>query len=218
MTTSERIKGEVMEHLAWDDSFDASKIQVAVSQGKVLLTGTVSSYPARVAAERDVRLVPGVTSVENQLQVEPQNGTSATDEDIRSRVQSMLAWDALVNPKDIKVRVKDGVVTLEGSVDAYWKRFRAEDLASDVGGVIGMTNRLKVAPRRSAADDCIATEVHRALRRSMAIDAERIKVKVKDGVVILSGTVPTWDMRFAVEDTAKFTTGVTGIVNKLKVD
>jgi hypothetical protein len=50
-----------------------------------------------------------------------------TDEEIQRDVLAELKWDARVQPNEIGVSVKDGVVTLTGVVDSYSKRWAAED-------------------------------------------------------------------------------------------
>ena len=52
-----------------------------------------------------------------------------TDEEIQKDVLAELKWDAQVQPNEIGVSVKDGVVTLSGWVDSYLKKWAAEDAA-----------------------------------------------------------------------------------------
>ena len=58
-----------------------------------------------------------------------------SDEEIRKDVLAELKWDARVQPNDIGVAVKNGVVTLTGWVDSYIKRWAAEEAAHRVRGV-----------------------------------------------------------------------------------
>jgi len=59
--------------------------------------------------------------------------TSATatrsDEQIQRDVLEELKWDARVQPNEIGVTVKDGVVALTGWVDNYGKKWTAERTA-----------------------------------------------------------------------------------------
>ena len=48
------------------------------------------------------------------------------DEQIQRDVLAELKWDARVQPNEIGVAVKDGIVTLIGWVDSYTKRWAAE--------------------------------------------------------------------------------------------
>src|ERR1700730_16461244 len=67
-----------------------------------------------------------------------------TDEEIQKDVLAELKWDAQVQPNEIGVSVKDGVVTLTGWVDSYLKRWAAEDAAHRGGGVKAVANDIEV--------------------------------------------------------------------------
>lgn len=51
-----------------------------------------------------------------------------TDAEIQDDVLDELSWDARVQPNEIGVAVKDGIVTLSGRVDSYTKKWAAEEL------------------------------------------------------------------------------------------
>jgi len=79
-------------------------------------------------------------------------------------------------------------------------------------------NEIQVIPVESVPDEIINDEIKQALDRMDVKGLDRIKIKVKDGVVTLSGPVPTWSVAFDIEDTVRFTEGVRGIINKLYVE
>jgi len=58
-----------------------------------------------------------------------------TDEQIQRDVLAELKWDARVQPNEVGVAVKNGIVTLTGWVDSYTKRWAAEEAARRVRGV-----------------------------------------------------------------------------------
>src|SRR5258708_36569757 len=82
--------------------------------------------------------------------------TARTDEQIQKDVLDELKWDARVQPNEIGVAVKDGVVTLMGYVDSYSKRWAAEESALPVRAVRAGPNevdvRLPVSSERSDSD------------------------------------------------------------------
>ncbi len=75
-----------------------------------------------------------------------------TDEEIQREVLDELKWDARVQPNEIGVAVKDGVVTLTGEVNTYIKKWAAEDAALRVRGRQGGGQRHRGPPahRRQA--------------------------------------------------------------------
>jgi hypothetical protein len=59
-------------------------------------------------------------------------------------VLAELKWDARVQPNEIGVSVKNGVVTVTGSVDSYAKKWAAEEAAHRVRGVKAVANDIEV--------------------------------------------------------------------------
>ncbi|HZD42793.1 MAG TPA: BON domain-containing protein, partial [Methanomicrobiales archaeon] len=132
-----QLEQRVVDHLTWDPRIDATDVGVRVDQGHVVLTGTVPTYGARMVAERDASSVRGVTSVENRLAVQPPASISGlSDERIRLSIERLLSKNPDLDPCDIRVTVNHGVVFLDGSVSACWKRRLAEDIASRADGVL----------------------------------------------------------------------------------
>jgi hypothetical protein len=73
-----------------------------------------------------------------------------SDARITEDVCDWLADDPRVDARDIAVSVRDGDVTLEGTVSDRRARRLAEDIAANVRGVRDVFNRLRVTERRSA--------------------------------------------------------------------
>src|SRR5581483_2221037 len=73
-----------------------------------------------------------------------------SDDEIHDKVRLRLTSDAVVKGGGIDVDVKDGVVTLHGTVELEKQKTRAEKLAKKVSGVKKVNNELKVAPRTAA--------------------------------------------------------------------
>ena len=73
-----------------------------------------------------------------------------TDEQVQRDVLAELKWFARIQPNEIGVAVKDGVVTLSGCVDSYVKSWEAERAALRVRGVKGVANEIEVRLPTSA--------------------------------------------------------------------
>src|SRR2546421_43366 len=114
-----------------------------------------------------------------------------SDVDMQRDVLDELRWDARVQPNEIGVAVKDGIVTLTGWVDSYTKRWAAEEAALRVRGVKGVANdlelRLPSSSERTDAD--IAAAAIRALDWDAFLPADKVKVSVSKGWVTLEGEV-----------------------------
>ena len=189
---------------------------MTVSDGVVTLTGTVSSYPQKMAAEKAARRVWGVKAVANDIEVRLPTEAKRTDTDIAEAAVRALEWDTVVPSDRINVTVRDGWVTLDGNVDWYYQKTAAERDVRNLQGVRGVTNLIMVAgPRVSTAE--IKSKIERALKRSAEIDASKIRVESEDGKVILSGTVRSWAEREEAEEAAWSTAGVTSVENRITI-
>jgi hyperosmotically inducible protein len=217
--SDEVIKTDVVDHLHWDSRVDASNIKVTVDGGRVTLSGEVPSYSARIAAVDDARSVMGVTSVHNLLKVNYPSMPS--DEELVSNITSRLFLNPYLLSYKFDVSVDRGWATLEGTVDAYWKKIEAENEASSVRGVTGVTNKIAVVTTEDEAkkpvDEAIAEDVVNAITRNYKVNIDDVDVKVEDGDVILTGAVPTWEARAAAYRSAIYTFGVTHVDNNLAV-
>jgi osmotically-inducible protein OsmY len=141
------------------------------------------------------------------------------DEEIQKNVLSELKWDARVQPNEIGVVVKDGVVTLTGWVDSYTKKWAAEEAAHRVRGVKAVANEVEVrlpsASERTDAD--IAAAAARALEWDAFIPLDRLDVTVAKGWVTLKGEVEWQYQKGDAERVVRRLTGVKGVTNLITV-
>jgi osmotically-inducible protein OsmY len=115
----------------------------------------------------------------------------------------------------IRVVVRDGWVTLEGSIEWNYQRERAEEAVRSIRGVKGVTNLIQLQPRIPPSE--IRRRIEEAFRRSAEVDANRITVEADGGVVVLRGTVRSWAEKEAAERVAWATPGVVRVENQLAV-
>jgi osmotically-inducible protein OsmY len=143
--------------------------------------------------------------------------TVQTDVAIQQAVLQELKWDPEVEPTDIGVEVDDGVVTLTGTVESYWKKLAAERAAVRVDGVRAVANDIVVKSPDLRTDTDIAKDIADAFQANILIPEDRIKVTVREGWVILKGTVDWKFVRDQAETIAQKTKGVVGVTNLLIV-
>ena len=120
------LQRKVEEELRWEPSVNAAAIGVTVKNGVVTLTGTVPYYAEKWAAERAIKRVSGVTAVAEELKVQPTGSAKRTDTDIAAAAVQALQWRSWV-PNQVKVKVEEGWVTLEGEVEWQYQKSTAED-------------------------------------------------------------------------------------------
>jgi BON domain len=90
-----------------------------------------------------------------------------SDSDIKRDVEEELRWEPNLDPTDIAVAVKNGVVTLTGFVRSYAHKFTAERAAKRVAGVVGLANDLEV--RLPGADERPDPEIARDVVANLKI-------------------------------------------------
>jgi osmotically-inducible protein OsmY len=140
-----------------------------------------------------------------------------TDEEIQRDVLAELKWDAQVQPNEIGVSVKDGVVMLTGWVDSYLKKWAAEDAAHRVAGVKAVANDIEVKLASERTDADIAEAAIRALQWDAAVPADKIHVTVSKGWVTLKGEVEWQFQKQDAERVVRRLTGVKGVSNLITV-
>jgi osmotically-inducible protein OsmY len=142
-----------------------------------------------------------------------------TDEQIQRDVLDELRWDARVQPNEIGVSAKDGVVTLTGWVDSYAKKWAAERAAHRVRGVKAVADDIEVRLPSSAerTDADIAAAATRALEWDAFVPIEKLDVTVAKGWVTLKGEVEWEYQKRAAERVIRRLSGVRGVTNLITV-
>jgi osmotically-inducible protein OsmY len=142
-----------------------------------------------------------------------------TDQEIQRNVLEELKWDARVQPNEIGVAVKEGVVALTGWVDSYTKKWAAEEAAHRVRGVRAVANDIEVRiPTMSERTDAdIALAVTRAIEWDAMVPTDKAKVTVSKGWVTLEGAVEWQFEKEAAERAARRIIGVRGVTNLIRV-
>ena len=215
--TDSEIKQAVLRELKWDIRVEETEVGVVVAAGVVTLSGTVSSWGKKVAAQEAAHRVAGVLDVANDIKVKTLGSPGRTDTDIAQAVRNTLEWDVFVPDTRIRSTVSEGWVTLEGDVDYWSQRDDTERAVRNLAGVRGVTNKIEIKPLKVLPAD-LRKSLEQALGRHAERDAARIVVDVEEGRVSLSGVVHSWAERNAVIGAARGTPGVRDIDDHLRIE
>jgi osmotically-inducible protein OsmY len=214
------IEGRLENDLRVDDYL----IDVAVTDGRVALSGRVGSLAERNRAVSDA-WVAGVQSVDGDGLIvdwfardDMRRKTiyvSRTDEQIEQAVRDAFLYDPRVVSFEPDVKVDSGKITLSGVVASADAKRAAEADARNVVGVWSVENHLKVRPDEIPADGELERRVRVKLGTDPYVDHLDVKVSAHEGTVYLRGDVNNSFERFRAGRVAEGVKGATSVVNQL---
>lgn len=215
MISDTQVRGNVEAELDWDARVDSRQIGVAVKDGIVTLTGHVSTYAQRRAAEQAAQAVEGVKAIANEITIDLPFDAKRTDAEIARAALDALAVNVSVPSDTVKISVHDGWITLEGQVPTWYQKNTAEEALIHMRGVKGISNNVAVRSQISVRD--VQRKITAALHRRAQLDAKKISVTASDGTVTLEGEVESWNERSEAEFAAWQAPGVSKVVDNLVV-
>jgi len=115
MKPDHEIELDVKDELQWDPNLDATDIAVSVKKGVVTLAGFVKNYADKYEAESAAKRVAGVLGVANDIEVRMPSVDERPDPEIARDAVAAIKSQLPILSENIKVIVKDGWVTLEGT-------------------------------------------------------------------------------------------------------
>lgn len=215
MKTDKQLRDEVEEELDFDPSINSAQIGVEVTDRVVTLSGHPSSYAEKIAAEKAAQRVSGVKAVVVDMHVRLPNEEVHSDEETANAVRSMLHWMAGLDEDAVQVQVENGWVTLRGEVESPRRSYLAARTIGQMRSVTGVTNLIEVSGPRAESD--VIDNIGRALQRHAERAADHVHIKVRDGVVTLTGKVASYAERSLARGAAWSAPGVHAVVDDLEV-
>jgi len=143
----------------------------------------------------------------------------SNDTMLQQAVLAELSWEPSITAGHIGVTADHGVVTLTGHVENYAQKRAAEAAAGRVKGVKAVAEEIEVklpfAMKRT--DDQIAAAVLDRFAWDVSVPKDKVKVKVEDGWVTLTGDVDWHFQREAAEDACRRLSGVVSVFNQIAI-
>jgi len=142
---------------------------------------------------------------------------ASTDSQIEDAAKASYNYRTVLE-NHVKVKAKDGVVTLTGTVQDRDQKALAEDTVSNLPGVVSVMNKIKVESEPAEHSDAwIALKIRSLLLVHANVSAASTKVDVTDGSVLLTGTADNPAQKDLTEAYAKDIEGVKSVRNELVV-
>ena len=180
-------------------------------KGFVLHTGHLRSRPFVVPTARSQKVDRNhvyLSAEKHDLEGLPDY---RLDDAIAAEVEAALWSDEILRNTDyseIGVSVEDGIVRLQGHVNTWRNKTRAEETARAVAGILGLENNLIL-------DEDLENAVAQALGNDERTRFERIFVGAQNGFITLNGHVDSADVREAAGAIAASVPQVRGVINTI---
>ncbi len=194
-------------------------IKASAEDQIVTLEGTVNLYIDRENLEKKVKKMKNVDGIRNHVQVQ----SNVPDEQLQQNLAERLRYDRVgygIAFNAITLGVKDGTVTLGGSVHDYPSRDSAVAIAATTPGVKDIVDNIEVTPT-SMFDDQLRVRLYRAiygaptLRRYEMDPQKPIRIVVENGHVTLYGVVDSAMDKQIAGTQANSVPGVFSVENQL---
>jgi len=209
------LKNDVLAELTYEPGVNVTDIGVLVKDGAVTLNGFASSYGEKWNAVSATKRVAGVRAIADDIVVKLPSSQIRSDGDIAAAAANQITWFTSIPTGAVKIVVREGWLTLEGTLDWAYQKNDAQDNVQYMAGVKGVTNLITVKSKLAATD--VKQSIEDAFERSALIDAEKITVETAGHNVTLGGKVRNHAERDEAERVAWSASGVWSVDNQIEV-
>jgi osmotically-inducible protein OsmY len=216
------IRNAVRRRILNSAVIESQRMTVTCLDGKVTLAGTVDSWSESEQAGLLASEVRGVKDVKNDIWLEYK--TERSDQEIKNDAVAQLKRDVYLSGLPITVTVKDGVITLSGSVGNAYEKDLADSEVRYISHVKNVKNKLKVEwwENRGArkkktwpSNDALKKAVWAELDQDTRVDALDITINVSDGHVTLNGSVANYYQKRIAGKDVRNVVGVAWVTDNL---
>lgn len=195
---------------------ETSNVSATLHCGVVRLSGFTSSYCEKYAVEGVIRAIPGVADVLNEIETHTVPSAHPSDAELRCEVLRALQTEVPSIFDRLTINVRDGAVTLEGSVGCCFLRERAESAVRRLGSLVTVHNAITLEPA------ALMGEVQRrvdalchVLPGSSNARNTEVRASATDAEITLTGSVECTEARVLAEQAAWSVPGVLKVRNQI---
>ncbi len=223
----ERIESSAKQSYVFKTYLKNDVIKIQSKDGLVTLMGTVVEESHKSLAKETVASLPGVKSVDNQLELKGERPVENSDGWISIQVKYSLLYNRNVSSIKTQVFVNDGIVTLKGEADSQAQKDLAGECAKDIRGVKQVKNEMVIVkissePKETIGekidDASITAQVKMAFLSHHSTSAFKTGVETNNGVVTLSGKATSGAAKDMATKVANDVHGVKQVINNMAMD
>jgi osmotically-inducible protein OsmY len=224
--TDNRIESSAATSYVFKTCLKDDSIKTVSKDGAVTLTGAVADESQKTMAENTVASLPGVKSVDNELQINSGQPAEHSDAWITMKVKTALLFHRNVSATGTTVYTKDGIVSLQGVASSMAQKELTTEYARDVDNVKEVKNDMTIAATSAAPDATIGdkiddasitAEVKSSLMSHHSTSALHTSVSTTDGVVTMGGIAANAAEKNLVTKLATDINGVTSVINNMTI-
>jgi len=225
--TDDRIETSFKKTYVYKTYLKDENIKISSKDGVVTLAGTVADDSHKPMAQDTAEALPGVKSVDNQIEVTGERVVENSDTWISLKVKGALVYHHNVNAHKTEVFVKEGVVTLKGEAASQAQKELTAEFAKDIDGVKAVKNEMTVAASPEKPDQTvgetiddasITAQVKMSLLSHRSTSVLNTKVTTTNGVVALGGKVKNAAEKDLVTKLVTDIDGVKSVVNNMTIE
>lgn len=230
----ERIESSALESHVFKTYLKDDAITIESEEGVVTLTGTINEENHKTLAEETLLNLPGVKSVDNQLEFKGKASSENSDPWLITKVKSTLLFHRNVSATGTEVFSEDGTITLKGEAASQAQKDLTTEYVKDVEGVKKVKNEMTVLSAvkkpvgkkigekadgviESIDDASITAMVKSTLLYHRSTSALKTTVETKDGVVRLGGKAGNATIRDLTTKIVNDVHGVNKVINNMSV-
>lgn len=213
MNNDRKLQYDVEQALKWEPLLVGAEIVVISRDGAVTLMGTVDSYAKKRVAAHASKTVKGVEAVIEKIEVVFTNNGKKSDANLIKEILDPLKQSSQVPEGQIQVRVENGWVSLEGTVNRQEDKFATFSCIENIAGIRAVDNLIAVKSETEYVVGKLGIE--NALIRNWAIHKQDIKVEVFGNTVTLTGMVHSIYQKDEAQRMAWNSPGVWNVHNDL---
>jgi osmotically-inducible protein OsmY len=224
--TDSRIESSFKKSYVYKTYLKDEHIKISSKDGAVTLSGNVYNESHKPMAQDVAEALPGVTTVDNRIELKGDRPTENSDTWISMKVKAELLYHRHVSGTKTEVYVKDGIVTLKGVAASQAQKDLTTEYAKDIDGVKGVENEIVVSKSletpgettgEKVDDASITAQVKGSLLVHRSTSMLKTKVTTNDGVVTVSGTARNEAEKALVTKLVTDINGVQSVVNNMTV-